>query len=728
MATSAAPAPSTAPPRLQINRRVYFLHVVERWLEAERDQLPLWMPVALGTGIAAWFVLPNVSSWMAFLLGALGVGASGIAFPPAGRLGRIVAGAGLLAALGCALVWWRAERVAAPVLARAGVFAFTARVERVEPLPARELVRLRLAPVGASTLPPLVRVNVPQDAVPAGAGPGAVLRLRARLVPPPPPAVPGAYDFTRVAWFDRVGATGRGFAPIEVLRPAIKAGAGLRNRLTAHIQQRVPGSEGGVAAALVTGDRGAIGEAADEAMRRAGLAHLLSISGLHVTAVVGATMLLLLRVLALVPALALRVRLPLVAASGAALAAIGYTWLSGAEVPTIRSCVAALLVLAALAMGREAITLRLVATGAFLVLLVLPESLSDPSFQLSFAAVTAIVALHEHPRVRRWFQARDEGLPWRLLRNLGSLLLTGVAVEAVLMPIGLFHFHKAGLYGALANIVAIPLTTFVVMPAEALGLLLDLLGLGAPAWWVVEHALSLLLWLARTVAAAPGSVAALPSMPGAAFGLMVAGGLWLALWRTRARLLGLAPFTAGALWALATPAPDLLVTSDGRHLAIRTPEGGMAILRDRAGDYVRDTLGEGGGVEGELPPLAGQANARCTADVCLVDVAASDRVWRVVATRSGYLLPVRDLIAACRDADIVVSERRLPRGCTPRWLRLDRPVLARTGGVAVRFDPPEARRVRAAGDQHPWIAPPTTVPVMDPRPRRGKGGPRRLDS
>jgi competence protein ComEC len=699
---------------------VYFSGAIERWLEAERDQLPLWMPVALGAGIAAWFVLPNASSWTAFLLAALGIVTAGIVFPWSGRLGRVVAAAGLLAALGCGLVWARAERVASPVLARPGVFAFAARVVRVEPLPARDLVRLRLAPLGAPELPASVRVNLPEDAVPQGVAPGAVLRLRARLVPPPAAAVPGAYDFARVAWFDGIGATGRGFAPVELVTPARQPGADLRNRLTAHIQARVPASAGGVAAALVTGDRGAIGEAEDEAMRRAGLAHLLSISGLHVTAVVGATMLLLLRLLALVPALALRVRLPLVAASGAALAAIGYTWLSGAEVPTIRSCVAALLVLAALAMGREAITLRLVATGAFLVLLVLPESLAGPSFQLSFAAVTAIVALHEHPRVRGWFQARDEGLPRRLLRGLGSLLLTGMAVEAVLMPIGLFHFHKAGLYGALANIVAIPLTTFIVMPAEALALLLDVAGLGGPAWWVVERALALLLWIASTVAAAPGSVAALPSMPGGAFGLMVAGGLWLALWRTRVRLLGLAPFVAGALWALATPAPDLLVTGDGRHLAVRTPEGGMAILRDRAGDYVRDTLGEGGGVEGDLAPLAEQANARCTADVCLVDVAGPDRNWRVLATRSGYLLPVREMIAACRGVDIAISERRLPRGCTPRWLRLDLPVLARTGGVAIRFAPPEVRRVRAAGDQHPWITPPKTAPVPDRWPRGGR--------
>jgi competence protein ComEC len=696
---------------------------VEQWLEAERDQLPLWMPVALGLGIAGWFMLPDARAWTAFLLGAAGVAALGLVFPIGGRLGRVVVAAGLLAALGCALVWWRAERVAAPVLARPGVFAFTARVLRVEPLPARELVRLRLAPIATPTLPPVVRVNLESGALPIGVAPGAVLRLRARLVPPPGPAVPGAYDFTRVAWFDGIGATGRAFAPVTVVKPETQAGGGLRNRLTGHIQRQVAGSAGGIAAAFVTGDRGAIGEAEDEAMRRAGLAHLLSISGLHVTAVVGATMLLLLRLLALFPALALRVRLPLVAASGAALAAIAYTWLSGAEVPTIRSCVAALLVLAALAMGREAITLRLVATGAFVVLLVLPESLAGPSFQLSFAAVTAIVALHEHPRVSRWFQARDEGLARRLLRNLGSLLLTGVAVEAVLMPIGLFHFHKAGLYGALANIVAIPLTTFVVMPAEAVALLLDALGLGTPAWWLVERALTLLLWIAKTTAAAPGSVAALPSMPGGAFALMVAGGLWVALWRTRARLMGVAPFVVGALWALTTPAPDLLVTGDGRHLAVRTSDGGMAILRDRAGDYVRGMLGEGGGVEGELPPLADQPNARCTSDVCVVDVAGTTRTWRILATRSGYMVPAGELIALCRDADVVVSERRLPRGCTPRWLRLDRPMLAQTGGLAIRFDPPDARRVRASGDRHPWITPPTTQPVAlrwPERHRRGK--------
>ncbi|PXA88678.1 competence protein ComEC, partial [Nostoc sp. 3335mG] len=573
-----------------------FLGAIERLLEAERGQLPLWMPVTLGLGIAGWFVAPGPGAWGAILFGALAVTLAGMVLPWGTRTARTVTVAGLLVLVGCALIWWRAERVAAPVLARPVVVTFVARVERVEPLPARELVRLTLAPnylaprsgekgaradrsatdrnavpggtrarPGASLpervgLPPRIRVNLAQGDLPAEVSPGATIALRARLMPPPSAALPGAYDFARTAWFQGIGATGRGFAPVRVVTPGDPGNSDVRAALTNHITARVAGNAGGIAAAFVTGDRGLITEADAEAMRRSGLAHLLSISGLHVTAVVVATMTLVLKLLALFPSLALRFRLPVVAAGAGACAAIGYTWLSGADVPTVRSCIAALLVLAALSMGREAITLRMIATGAMLVLLVRPESLAGPSFQLSFAAVTAIVGLHEHPQVRRWFLARDEARWRHLLRALASLLLTGLVVEAALMPIGLYHFHKAGLYGALANIVAIPLTTFVTMPLEALALLLDTIGPGAPAWWGVERSLSLLLWIAHRVASAPGSSAALPAMPDGAFALMVVGGLWIALWRTRIRRLGMVPLAIGAVWAWLTPAPDLLVT------------------------------------------------------------------------------------------------------------------------------------------------------------------------
>jgi len=462
------------------------------------------------------------------------------------------------------------------------------------------------------------------------------------------------------------------------------------------------GGAGAIGATLATGDRGAIDEADAEAMRRSGLAHLLSISGLHVTAVVGAIYLLVLKSLALAPPLALRFRLPIVAAGCAALAALAYTLMTGAQVPTIRACVAALLVLVALMMGRSAITLRMVAAGALFVLIFWPEALVGPSFQLSFAAVTAIIALHEHPRIKAMFMLREESVMRRTGRFIYSLFLTGLVVEIALMPIALYHFHKAGLYGALANIIAIPLTTFVIMPLEALALVLDSVGLGAPVWWLCEKALSSLIALAHFVSSRPGAVTMLPTMPVIAFGFVLLGGLWLCLWRERWRYWGLVPALIGALIIATTRAPDLYITGDGRHVAIRNDRGELAMLRSRSGDFIRDMIRENAGVEGDSQALEDWPNADCNADSCLATVRADGRDWQILATRSSHYISALALSAACRRADIVVSERWLPQSCQPRWLKADRSLLSQVGGMTIDL---ENQKISTALDwtgKHVW--------------------------
>ncbi len=715
MASTAAAASSMRPPRRQFGAGAKALRMhaeLERWLEAERDQLALWVPVAMGVGVAAWFLLPDTHDWTIAALLLATVATAAAAVGRGDRASRAVAMGAVSALLGLGLIWARADRVAAPVLGGPVVATMTARVERIEPLTARDLVRLTLLPLpGAMSaggkpvaLPPRVRVNLATADAPIGVTPGAVLRLRARLLPPPEPAVPGAYDFAQTAWFAQIGATGRGFAPVAIVTPG-GTSSGLRAGLTRIITDHIAGSAGGIAASLATGDVGSITQEDSDALRKAGLAHLLSVSGLHITAAVAATMLVVLRLLALWPWLALNTRLPLIAALAGAAAAIGYTLLTGAEVPTIRSCVAALGVLVALALGRQAMTLRLVAAGAVVVMLFWPESIAGPSFQLSFAAVTAIMALHEHPRIAGWFGAHEEGRARRMLREGGSLLLTGIVVELALMPIAVFHFHKAGVYGAVANIVAIPLTTFVVMPLEALALFFNMAGLGAPFWWLTGKSLAMLLWIAHVTAAAPGSVTAIPAMSTGAFALMMAGMTWLALWRTPVRWWGSAAILVGAVWAWTTPAPDLLVTGDGRHVALRTADGGLALLRDRTGDYARATLGENSGVLAEAGLMSDDPGSRCSRDMCVADRTVAGRRWRIAATRSTYPMPIDAFIAACRDADIVISDRRLPRTCTPRWLKLDKPALSATGGVAVALSGVKVTTVDQAGDRHPWRDP-----------------------
>jgi competence protein ComEC len=656
---------------------------IETFLEAERGQLPLWFVACFGAGIAGWFALAEPRAWTALIAFGLALASAGGAMS-GGRLGRSMALAGLAIALGCATIWWRSDRVAAPRLDYPRVVTFKAHVERVEERAAKDDVRLTLAPIAESGLPPRVRVSVANKDLESPIARGAVVAVRARLQSPPPMTLPGSHDFARDAWFAGIGAVGRAIGPVTIEVPGKGQGLdALRGRLSDHIMARLPGSGGAIATALVTGDQAGVADEDAEAMRRSGLTHLLSVSGLHIAAVVGAAMFIALRLLALSERLALRFNLVLVSAGFGAAGGVAYTILTGMQVPTVRSCIAALLVLAGIALGRDAISLRLVAVGALVVLMFRPESIAGASFQLSFAAVTAIVALHSVAPVKIWLSPREETVPLRLLRSLGGLLLTGLAVEIALMPFALYHFHRAGVYGVGANLIAIPLTTFVIMPLEAAALAFDSVGLGGPLWSAAGWAIRMLLTLAHVVSSADGAVTMLPTMSRGAFAAMVLGGLWLVLWTGRIRWVGLLPLVFGAIAAATAPVPDVLITGDGRHVAILDRNGTPLLLRARAGDYMRDLLSESAAFDGEPLSLEDQPLARCSRDACVADIDRDGQAWRLLAIRSRDRIEWRHLTRLCADADIVVAERRLPRGCTPRWLKFDRASLEEKGGVAV---------------------------------------------
>lgn len=694
----------------------------ERFLAAAGFDRAPWLTVLFMAGILAWFALPGPLWWGAAMAGGAGVAlAARLVWPPDSATGdahvhlrqALIAG-GLVFAAGVAVVWGRSEMVGAEAIPAPRVELLQGHVLEREDQPAEGRIRLTLAVRDSATLEARkVRVNVPLDALTgAAASPalaeGAKVRLRARLMPPAAPMLPGSYNFARAAWFQGLAATGSVIGPVEVVRAAPPGGgiATIQRALAEHVRSRVDGSAGAIAAAFASGDRGSISEADEIAMRDSGLTHLLSISGLHVSAVIAAAYFAALRLLALWPALALRVRLPVVAASAGALAGIGYTLLTGAEVPTVRSCVAALLVLGALALGRDALSLRMVAVAGGFVLLLWPESAIGPSFQMSFSAVLAIIALSNSAPVRAFLAAREEHWWSHMARRVAMLFATGVVIELALMPIVLFHFHRAGLYGALANVVAIPLVTFISMPLIALGLAFDLVGAGAPFWWAVERSLDLLLAIAHLTAGQPGAVRLMPQIGTGTLALFAGGGLWLALWSGRARLWGFVPVMLASLMVSLTPVPDLLVSGDGRQVGITMtgPDGERRLLslRDSRSSYARDNLIELAGVKGDPVPLASWPGARCSEAFCTLVIARGGRDWAILMARTRDRVEERALATACVRADIVIADRYLPRSCRPRWLKADRPYLERSGGLAIDLESGRIEKVAAREGQHGW--------------------------
>lgn len=698
--------------------------------------------MAFATGIVAWFALPSAVWWLGLCASCMVLAAVGIA-PWRGREAcphvlRALLVLPLLVMAGCLAVWARSTIVGEAPLARPIAGIFTASVLEIQPQPALQRDRLILAMREPGTGRAIkVRLNVAEIASPvpgdssgpsaapvaASVGIGDVVRFKGRLMPPAPPMLPGAYDFARTAWFGGLAASGSAIGGVEVIARGEPGGgrlSGLRRALSDHIRAQIDAERAGIAAALVTGDRGGISPADDKAMRDSGLAHLLSVSGLHVSAVVGAIYVLFVRVLALSPWLALRVRLPVIAAAAGALAGVAYTLVSGSEVPTVRSCVGALLVLAAMVLGREPLSLRMLAVAAFFVLLLWPEAVTGPSFQMSFGAVLALVAVSTAAPVRAFVAPREESLAVRALRHVAMLLLTGVVIDLVLMPIGLFHFHRAGVYGALANVLAIPLTTFLVMPLLGGALALDLIGAGWPLWWLAQISIDVLTGIAHWFASRPAAVAILPAGGNAAFGLFIAGGLWLGLWSGRIRWLGL-PFALAGGVLLATAAPaDILVSGDGRHVGLVEAGGArLFVLRDGGAGYARDNLMELAGMEGEPVALDRWPGARCNADFCTLVVGGKDgTARRLLISRGRDVVPERALAAACDHSDIVISDRWLPRSCRPRWFKADRDMLGRSGGLAIHLAQGRVDTVAQRQGEHGWWRPASPGLVdIPPAPR-----------
>jgi competence protein ComEC len=663
------------------------LAALARQLEAEQERWFLWLPVLFGAGIALYFALPSEPHTLVALMPALAALGLHLAGPRAG-LGGLVTAAVLAATLGLAAVKLRTEWVRAPVLeSQTRPVDIRGHLELIEPRAGKgQRLTIRLTALGrheAHALP--TRVRVVTRAHNEALEPGHALRLQATLNPPPGPSLPGDYDFARAAWFKRLGAVGYADAAAAVDADAAGPPLGLRiaaaiARVRQAIGRRIlaalPGETGAIANALVTGERGGISETTNQAFRDSGLFHILSISGLHMVIMAGAVFLSIRLALAAIPAIALRYPIKKWAAAGAMAGAFAYLLISGAEFATVRSWIMISIMLLAVLLDRPAIALRNVALAALVILLMWPESLLDAGFQMSFAAVVALVSAYE------WLRLRDQsgqgtlrrGLIGNALLFLGGILTTTLVAGLAVAPFGIFHFHNTQQFAMLANLMAIPICNFLVMPAALAALVAMPFGLEAGPLWLMGLGIEAIVWCANAVAALPGAVGRVPAIPTVAFALIVVGGLWFTLWGTRWRLLGIVPIALGIMLAPTGQRPDVLVGRGGALVAVRGADGKLSAVGGRSTTFELARWLEHDG-DGRTPAEAGKARGfRCDGQGCTADV-------------KGMRLAVASSAAALRDdctrAAIVVLRFPRPKGCRPAGWAIDIDDVGRRGAHAL---------------------------------------------
>lgn len=684
-------------------------------LEAERAHWFYWLPVAMGAGIAAYFALPVEPPLALGVVIVLGVIAARFALPTPPLL-RLLLDILLVAAIGFCLIMARSWWVSAPIIGqRLGPIEVRGFIELIEPREGpgdRLTIRVtRLGTFSVEEMPKRIRVrSMARDG--EVLNPGDAIIVSAHLAPPAGPALPDGFDFGRHAYFAGIGAVG--YAVTRPVRDADAELAPLSLRISAQIQrlrraigarvdQVLSGEAAAIAKALVTGERGGISEATNAAYRDSGLFHILSISGLHMAIMGGAVFFTVRLLLALFPSLALRYPVKKWAALAAGGGSLAYLAISGTSFATVRAFIMISIMFLAVLLDRPAIALRNVALSALIILVLFPESLLDIGFQMSFAAVVALIAVYDAVRVRV-----GDGRPvMRGYAGMGALFLGGIVLSTIVAsvavtPFAIYHFHKTQHYAVLANLLAVPICNFIVMPAALATLVFMPFGLEAWPLLIMGYGVDAMSGVARLVASLPGAVGVLPAIPTDAFMLMLAGGLWLVLWQQRWRLGGIVLICAGVALAPFAVRPDVLIGRDGRLVAVRNPAGQFAALPAPQSQFELKRWLEHDGDGRSVAEAVATAGFTCDAVGC----AAKLRGLRVAISR--HAASIGD---DCALADLMVLAVPAPRGCVGPQSVIDFFDARIKGTHAVYVEGPRRIRVVTVADTrgvrpwaplHPW--------------------------
>ena len=690
-----------------------FRRLLSEWalLEVAPGRLLPWLPVAFGSGIALYFTADREPAWWA----AAGLTLVTIAIAIVAR--RRLFGFPLALALatiscGFCVATLQSARVAHPVLQvstwNAQLSGFVESREEREKSD-RIVIRVhRFEAPRVNEKPERVRVSVRKNTAPDV---GTYIALKAHLSPPLAPLRPGGYDFARDMYFQQIGASGYVLGRIKIEPPpviettwtqrATQQSAmfidALRESLNRRIHAILPGDRGSLASALITGKRNSISEAVRDTFYVSSLAHVLAISGFHMAVVAGIMFFCVRAGLALVPSLAIARPIKKWAALAALFAAAFYLVLSGSSVSTQRSFIMIGIVLIGVMADRPAITFRTLAIAAVGVLTIAPQSVLHPSFQMSFAATLALIAGFQYG-VPNWRGDADTSLGARAAlwgwREIAGLLLASLVAGLATTPYAAYHFHRVAPYGVLANLLAMPVITTVVMPMGILGVLTMPFGFDALFWRLMGVGIDWMIGVAQWVTSLPGSVGQMAAFGTGPLLLVTLGLLLICLLRTPLRWSGAVLAIAAGLWALQTPRPAALISGDGQIAAMRRPDGRLTILhRGRDSFAVKDWLAADGDRRG--PKDASLTDGvRCDAVGCTAKLADG----RLAA----YALSVEAFEEDCARAAVVLSPREAPGAC--QALLIDRPVWRAQGATALywtgnRF---EVQMAHPPGTDRPW--------------------------
>lgn len=410
------------------------------------------------------------------------------------------------------------------------------------------------------------------------------LKVKARIYPIPMPSSLHGYFARRAAYLQGIGGTARISELLSYKRIENKPFAQYRHTLTQNLLFHLKEPYGAIACALVTGDRSYIPHRLRQAFADAGLAHVLAISGLHLSLVAGLVFLLLRRLMCLWPAFSMAFSPKKVAACLAVIASMFYMAIANFGIPVQRSFIMITFTMLAICLDRTVFSMRSLALAATTVLILFPESLLSASFQLSFAAVLGLLAFYEsawHILQEKTFQNSSNFLGLKKIAwGIFGIFITTFIASIATMPFSMAFFQRFTAQAILGNLLAIPLVGFLVMPLGLFSVFSLALGGNDILFWLWEKSLKLLCLIAQQTALLPGAAIQVKAVPTYALVIFCFGMLWLCLWKKAWRWFGILPICLSIILWRAFELPFAYISQQNDLMAYH--DGDTAYISDDA--------------------------------------------------------------------------------------------------------------------------------------------------
>ena len=560
----------------------FFTYLLKKWYNCFIEDYyywVLWVPVLLGIGILCYLNLYNEPSLIEMIVMDLFsmIVVFMVYYFSNNQITKVFVWAFPIICAGFTIIFCYVQHIDTKFVYPRYYKNITGIVKEIQYYPKK--IRLILQDVhGVHKKVNKIRIST-KNKLPENLGVGDKIQLSAYLNPPNKPVAPLHYNFAMLAYFQNISGVGYTVEPIILLKQYETSSITyyiekIRNQIRVSFEDVMHNKVNSqIASALIIGKKEGIEQSILQEIRESGLAHLLAISGLHLSIVAGFFFVIIrLLLVAILGTSSCKYDCKKFSAIFSIIFSFIYLLLSGAPVSAQRSFIMISMVFLAIIINRTSINLRSVSVAATLILLYQPEAIIRPSFQMSFIAVISLIAVHNY--IKGKFSRKSKTFYFI------DIIISSLASSLATTPYTVFHFNQISIAGIISNLIAIPLTTFIIMPAGIMFTVLHKISEYANIFaYIMEQALNVLMMVVRYVNEIPYHAIYCPKIAGEVLLLFTLGFLWLSFWQSQIRLFGIPIIICSIVLSLYSKNPDVLF--DEKVAAVQGGDKKLYFLNSR---------------------------------------------------------------------------------------------------------------------------------------------------